>query len=123
MIGNKQKRSVVQPLRERKSPDTTHLYPLALEIGELRRTTEKLMYRIQQCERREKELLTANRSLRRELSSLKKASSQSATQRTIRRPAKAPVQEPHYDPPNHNGSSEAPPDFGGALPELNSGRH
>jgi hypothetical protein len=85
--------------------------------------SEKLLYRVQQCERREKNLLNANRSLRRELTALKSQILDPGKKR-VNRPKPEPSEPPpRHTPPTIDDRSDSGPNFGAALDDLNSRRH
>ena len=88
------------------------LRPLALQIGELSNLCEKLLYRIQQLERREKEYRLSLQGLRRELRALRSDPSSPAPARARRKSPQPPTDPVTSGPPEV-------PDFSAAASELN----
>lgn len=119
MKGIKKKRDSVVSLRDREIPDRSPTYVLALEVGRIQTELEKAMYRIQQTERRQKQLLETNRSLRRELTRLKARLEPSAQRRSPRKAKRPPADGQRFPPPPNSATEDSPLEWDGALKELN----
>ena len=104
----------VIPLREPRVAEHTPYYHLANDVGMLKLTVEKLIYRVQQTERRHKDLIRENRALYSEIKKLRTPKDKATTPKKIRRPASPP-------PAIDVGLDETPPDIDcwAALDELN----
>lgn len=105
--------SVVR-LEPRRSPENpTPLRLLSEQIGSLHALCDKLLYRVQQIERREKEMLRSIAALRREITANRKHPREPrATRPASRKAPKPPVEL--GDPCDSDV-----PDFGAALSDLN----
>lgn len=129
--------SVVR-LDSKRPPETPPpLRLLSEQLGSLQASCDKLLYRVQQLERREKELLLSHAALKRELKALRKHPRAPAATSPTPRKASAPSVASEPTPPltktvRITRTAPAPrlgpepppfdddvPDFGAALSELN----
>jgi len=116
----KRKNDVVVPLVDKRARQRSDLYPLAVEMGEQRRMLEKVLYRIQQLERREKSYKTSLASLRREVAALKSGSTARprAAVTDIKRTTGRPTSS-DFPPPREEFLADGETNFGSALSDLN----
>jgi len=116
--------SVVVPIRKTDARQQSDLYPMAMELGNQRTLLEKLLYRVQQVERREKAMRNTISALRREITTLKGG-------QTRRREARVSSgsQETgssrfsERNPPEVRSYDDGAPDFSSAMSELDSSSH
>lgn len=128
MKGLSNNRNDVVPLRERRDVEPSFEQPLAMQLGELRMLNEKLLYRIQQLERREKSTRNLIDSLRRQVSSLKKLANPARTVSPVNQPPEeSPPQEqpgsPDVATPTRTVRPLSSADFGSGVNDLEKGRH
>lgn len=110
-------RNPVVPLRPPRDRSPTDLGLLALEVSDIRRTNDKLLYRIQQIERREKSLRQTVSTLRRENTALKKRLSD--TEIPVPKKPDHRAERPSRNPFEPSRSASEEPDFSSALSDLN----
>lgn len=109
--------SVISLKDQREPENPKSLRPLAGQLASLEQLCEKLLYRVQQLERREKTHRLATAQLRRELTACKKR---------LATPGNPDDSQVNAEASKYPKTDVAPssldrgePDFGSALPELN----
>jgi len=128
MKGFLDKRNVVVPLRERRDCKPTNESTSDKQFAESERQFDKLLYRIQNLERREKCARNLITSLRREVKRLKEHASprpvESATAVTQLVPTRNELSRPiTATAPPRKIEPLSDPDFSGAAQDLTQGRH
>jgi hypothetical protein len=120
-------RNDVVPLRERRDVAPTLEPPLAAQLGEMRLLNEKLLYRIQQLERREKSTRNLLKSLTRQVNALKNnaqpvRSVPPTPQVSEDEPQSEPPEAPAVATPTRTVQPLSTPEFGRGAAELNNRR-
>lgn len=105
-------------VRNDAKPHSQELSLLALQLAECARLNEKLLYRVQQLERREKSLRDSLASVRREITRLKGSRPSPQPRRKIQS-APPPREETVVHPPQEPSFGAPSIDFGSALKDLN----
>ena len=127
MKGFLDKRDVVVPLKAAKDQMPANLPPLAVQIAKMEMQFEKLLYRIQNLERREKSQRNQIATLKRKVRKLEEASVQMAQSadetRNMPRPAKDNAPRPTASRSREKIEPLSMPDFEGAAEDLTQGRH
>ena len=128
MKGLNSKRNVVVPLKERSDVRPSNEPPLAEQIAHMDRICEKLLYRIQNLERREKSTRNVIGNLRREVRSLKQGRPTDAHHADEAVTSLLPTREELLHPttsslPPRKIRPLSEPDFSGSPTDLNIDRH
>lgn len=127
MKGFLSKRDVVVPLKAAKDERPANLPPLAVQIAQMEMRFEKLLYRIQNLERREKFQRNQIATLKRKVRKLEEASvqtPQSADEAmTTPRPNADKASRPTASRSREKIEPLSMPDFEGAAEDLTQGRH
>jgi chromosome segregation ATPase len=127
MKGFLDKRDVVVPLTAAKDEMPANLPPLAVQIAQMEMQFEKLLYRIQNLERREKSQRNQIATLKRKVRKLEEASVQMAQSAdetmNMPRPTADNASRPTASRSREKIEPLSMPDFEGAAEDLTQGRH